>query len=217
LRCVKGLWSRGKATAEQIDQNWRMVYPALQTIRDEHNALAAMVRSLGMLVDRGPQQEPQRFFDVVRAMLFYIDEFPERLHHPKESNHLFPKVARAAPELIPVIHRLESDHQSGERRVRDLQHLLTAWELMGESRHEAFLAAAHDFVRFQLAHIDLEESQVLSAAGRLLSEADWQELDDVFAASADPLACGATGNPAYDGLFSRIVQRAPAPIGVGAE
>jgi hemerythrin-like domain-containing protein len=194
-----------------------MVYRALQTIRDEHNALAAMVRSLGMLVDRGPQAEPERFFEVLRAMLFYIDEFPERLHHPKESNHLFPKMARVAPELIPVLHRLESDHLNGERRVRELQHLLTAWELLGESRREAFLAAAHDFVKFQLAHVELEESQVLSAAQKLLPAADWEELDNVFGASADPVACGATRNPAYDRLFSRIVQRAPAPIGVGDE
>jgi hemerythrin-like domain-containing protein len=198
-------------------ENRSMVYPALQTIRDEHNALAAMVRSLGMLVDRGPQQDPSRFFDVVRAMLFYIDEFPERLHHPKESNHLFPKVARVAPELIPVLHGLEADHLNGERRVRELQHLLTAWELLGEARREAFVAAAHDYVRFQLSHIETEEAQVLTAASKLLSEPEWQELENVFAANADPVARGATGNPAYDRLFSRIVQQAPAPIGVGAE
>jgi hemerythrin-like domain-containing protein len=194
-----------------------MVYPALQTIRDEHNALAAMVRSLGMLVERGPQGEPERFFEVLRAMLFYIDEFPERLHHPKESNHLFPKVARVAPDVIPVLHRLESDHQNGERRVRELQHLLTAWELLGEGRRDAFVTAANDYIRFQLAHIELAESQVLPAASKLLSESDWQELENVFAASADPVAFGATRNPAYDRLFSRIVQRTPAPIGVGAE
>ena len=194
-----------------------MVYPALQIIRDEHNALAAMVRSLGMLVDRGPQGEAGRFFEVVRAMLFYIDEFPERLHHPKESNHLFPKVARAAPDVIPVLHRLESDHQHGERRVRDLQHLLTAWELLGEGRREAFVAAANDYIRFQLAHIELEESEVLVPASKLVPASDWQELENVFAAGADPIACGATRHPAYDRLFSRIVQRAPAPIGVGAE
>jgi hemerythrin-like domain-containing protein len=198
-------------------ENRRMVNPALQQLRDEHNALAAMVRSLGMLVERGPQGEPERFFEVLRAMLFYSDEFPERLHHPKESNHLFPKVARVAPELIPVLHRLESDHLAGERRVRELQHLLTAWELLGESRHEAFLAAARDYVQFQLAHIELEESQVLPAANRLLGEPDWQELQNVFGASADPMACGATRHPAYDRLFSRIVQKAPAPIGVGDE
>ena len=69
-----------------------MPYLTLQIIRDEHAALAAVLRSLLMLVERGPQNEPECFFDVLRAMLFYIDEFPEKLHHPKETELLFPKV-----------------------------------------------------------------------------------------------------------------------------
>src|SRR6185369_14466089 len=92
----------------------------LQIICDEHAALAAVLRSLAMVLERGPLDEPDRFFDVVRAMLFYIDEFPERLHHPKESDLLFPKVVRVAPELMPVIGRLEVDHMKGESKVRAL-------------------------------------------------------------------------------------------------
>ena len=79
-----------------------MPRPALQIIRDEHAAVAAVLRSLLQMVERGPGDEPMRFFDVLRAMLFYIDEFPERLHHPKESDLLFPKIARVAPQLMPV-------------------------------------------------------------------------------------------------------------------
>ena len=41
---------------------------------DEHTALAAMLRSLGMMVDRGPGDEPENYFDVLRTMLFYIDD-----------------------------------------------------------------------------------------------------------------------------------------------
>src|SRR5947207_14608331 len=101
-----------------------MAHITLQIIRDEHAALAAVLRSLTMMLARGPQDEPERFFDVVRAMLFYIDEFPERLHHPKESDLLFPKLARVAPELLPTIRRLEVDHMQGEHKVRLLQHML---------------------------------------------------------------------------------------------
>src|SRR6476660_8402220 len=109
-----------------------MPHRAAQIIRDEHAALTAMLRSLSMMIEHGPGDAPERFFDVLRAMLFYIDEFPERLHHPKESTFLFPKLAAAAPELKAVIHRLEAEHVSGEQRVRQLQHLLQAWELIGE-------------------------------------------------------------------------------------
>nr|MBP6851606.1 hemerythrin domain-containing protein [Rhodoferax sp.] len=74
-----------------------MTHESLRIIRDEHSALAAMLRSLSMMVQQGPGDDAQQYFDVMRAMLFYIDEFPERLHHPKESNLLFPKVVRVAP------------------------------------------------------------------------------------------------------------------------
>ena len=65
-----------------------MSHESLRIIRDEHAALAAMLRSLSLMVERGPDSDPEKFFDVLRAMLFYIDEFPERLHHPKESELL---------------------------------------------------------------------------------------------------------------------------------
>eukprot|EP01031_Cornospumella_fuschlensis_P005194 gene5194-6475_t len=65
---------------------------SLRTIREEHASLAAVLHSLRLMLDQGPGDEPAAFFDVMRAMLFYIDEFPERQHHPKESQWLFPRV-----------------------------------------------------------------------------------------------------------------------------
>lgn len=191
-----------------------MTHTAARIIRDEHAALSAMLRSLMMMIEQGPADEPERFFDIVRAMLFYIDEFPERLHHPKESNLLFPKLAGVDAGLMAVIRRLEADHMTGEQRVRELQHLLLAWELIGEPRRAAFVDAATKYVRFYHDHMRTEETQLLPAAERLLSPTDWAELDKAFSADLDPLAGGAR-DPCYNRLFSRIVLSAPAPIGVG--
>lgn len=191
-------------------------HAALQIIIDEHVAVAAVLRSLLPLVDEGPGDEPGRFFDVLRAMLFYIDEFPEKRHHPNESNLLFPKVARRAPRLMPVIQKLEADHISGENRIRELQHQLLAWELLGEARRRDFVENLKDYIRFYLDHMRVEETQVLPVAVEVLLEDDWAELDRAFAEARDPLAGGAR-EPAYDRLFTRIVLAAPAPIGVGAE
>ena len=191
-----------------------MSHAAIHTIQDEHRALASMLRSLLMLVAEGPGDHPNRFFDVLRAMLFYIDEFPEQLHHPKESKLLFPKLARAKPALAAVIRKLEDDHVRGEDRVRGLQHLLLAWELIGESRRAAFVDAATEYVKFYLEHMRTEETQLLPAADQSLSDTDWIELDKAFATDRDPLASG-THDGSLDRLFTRIVQVAPAPIGVG--
>jgi len=186
----------------------------LKIIRDEHASLAAMLQSMRMLVDKGPGESRRQFFEVLRAMLFYIDEYPERLHHPKESNLLFPKVIRVSKKVMGAIDKLERDHQYSEKAARELQHLLLAWELLGPSRREAFGQAFKKYMDFYLEHMHLEESVILPEAEVVLSEADWTEMDAAFEKNADPL----TGNyppPAeFEQLFSLIVQRAPAPIGL---
>ena len=191
-----------------------MSHPAAGIIYEEHAAMSAVLQSLLAMIRQGPETEPERFFDVLRAMLFYIDEFPERRHHPKESKLLFPKLARACPELMPVIDRLENDHVAGESNVRELQHLLLAWELIGESRREAFENQARNYVDFYLKHMRTEETELMPAAEKGLSAADWAELDAAFAIDRDPLAAGVRDRH-YDRLFTRIVLTAPAPIGVG--
>ena len=47
-----------------------MVHSSLQIIRDEHSALGAMLRAMGAMIQRGPGDEPERYFDVMRATLF---------------------------------------------------------------------------------------------------------------------------------------------------
>ena len=192
-----------------------MRHRSLDIIRDEHSSLAAMLQSMRMLVDRGPGRDARQFFDVLRAMLFYIDEFPERLHHPKETELLFPRVARAAPEVGVAVARLDRDHAYTEQAVRDIQHLLLAWELLGETRRQTFVDGFTRYVNLYLAHMQLEEQEILPAAQRHLSAADWQALDQAFEQNCDPLTGKYKPDPVYEQLFARIVRTAPAPIGLG--
>ncbi len=191
-----------------------MRHTALDIIRDEHQALAAMLRSLTLLLAQARREHKLPDFGVLRAMLFYVDEFPERLHHPKESTLLFPKLRERCPELAPVMARLDEDHALGEREVRSLQHALLAFELLGESRRAAFETAVQAYVSAYLEHMAIEEREILPAARRSFSAEDWQALDEAFAANRDPL----TGHPAaaeFEPLFRRILNSAPAPIGLG--
>src|SRR5512139_2318218 len=158
-----------------------MAHASLRIIHDEHAALSAMLQSLRMMVQRGPGDGPEQFFDVLRAMLFYIDEFPERLHHTKETELLFPPVRARAPHLREALDRLDHDHARGEAAVRELQHLLLAWELLGESRRPAFDEAVKRYLDFYLEHMKLEESVILPEADKVLTAADWQALDAAFA------------------------------------
>jgi hemerythrin-like domain-containing protein len=187
---------------------------ALRVIQQEHMALSAMLRSLSMLVARSREANEAPRFDVLRAMLFYVDEFPERLHHPKESELLFPKVRLREPDLAAVIDQLDADHARGEASVRELQHRLLAYELLGEPRRAEFEAAAERYVDRYLRHMALEDSTVLPIARDRLTAEDWVELDAAFGANRDPLA-GHEPDDVYAPLFKKILMTAPAPIGLG--
>ena len=78
----------------------------------------------------------------------------------------------------------------------------------------AFEAAAHDYVHFYLQHMSEEERLVLPLAQQALTPTDWVELDEAFAENRDPLT-GCAPTQEYEALFSRIVNRVPAPLGLG--
>ena len=191
-----------------------MKHTALEIIRDEHHALAAMLRSLPLLLAQARRDGGLPDFALLRAMLFYVDEFPEQLHHPKETDLLFPKVAEHCPDLRPVIDRLDREHKAGELAIRDLEHQVLAFEVLGESRREACEKAVERYVAFYLEHMGIEEGQILPAARQHLTAADWAELDAAFAANRDPLT-GHEADGEYRPLFNRILMHAPAPIGLG--
>lgn len=192
-----------------------MRHLALDVIHEEHQALAAMLRSLTMLLAQSRREGRLPDFAVLRAMLFYVDEFPERLHHTKESTLLFPKLRARAPELAATLDRLDAEHARGEQAIRALEHALLAFEVLGEPRRAAFEAAADRYVRFYLEHMGCEEGEILPAARRVLDAADWAELDAAFAEHQDPLTGRHAPSDEYRPLFQRILMTAPAPIGLG--
>jgi hemerythrin-like domain-containing protein len=193
----------------------RMSHATIRIIREEHTALAAMLRSIVLLLARHRAERSLPDFTALRAMLFYVDEFPEQRHHRKESELLFPKLRARTPQSRELLDRLDADHASGERRIRDLEHALLGFEMMGESRREAFERAAERYVNFYLAHMALEEQQVLPLAERVLTPDDWAQLDDAFGANRDPLI-GHEPEAEYRALFTRIVNLVPAPLGLGS-
>lgn len=188
---------------------------ALRIMRDEHQAVAAVLRSLKLLVEETRRNGRPTPFDVLRAMIFYVDEFPERLHHTKETELLFPRIRARRPELAPVLDTLDADHKRGEAAIRELEHKMLAFEVMGESRRGAFEKALADYVDGYLRHMSVEEREILPAARECLTAADWVELDAAFEANRDPLT-GHQPSAEYAPLFQKIVMNAPAPIGLGA-
>lgn len=67
---------------------------------------------------------------------------------------------------------------------------------------------------FYHAHMALEEREILPLAERVLTPADWADLDEAFGANRDPLT-GHEPEADYRALFTRIVNLVPARVGLG--
>ncbi len=187
---------------------------ALDVIRDEHRALAGMLTALRTIVRDVAAGRAAPDFALLRAMVFYVHAFPERLHHPKETGLLFRALRDRGAPATATLDRLDEDHERGEAAVMRLAMALLEYEQLGESRRAAFADAVEDYVAAYLRHMELEEREVLPLAERLLDADAWRAIDEAFAQNRDPL----TGHPpeqAYRALFSRIVAHAPAPVGLG--
>jgi hemerythrin-like domain-containing protein len=187
---------------------------AIRIVRDEHRSLAAVLHGMLYLVHQIRDYGTPPDFDLLGAMIYYIDAFPERFHHPKEDRYLFWLLRIRHPEAAPLLDRLQAEHRTGAEKIRTLEQALARYQQGGASEFSNFLIAVEAYAAFHWDHMRTEESQVLPLAERHLTASDWDAIDAAFLGHADPMV-GVEAGARYDTLFSRIVTLAPPPIGVG--
>lgn len=184
-----------------------------RVIQEEHDRLSAVMHAMRYFVRATADGAKVPECKVFRAMLLYIVDYPEKIHHPKEEI-LFALLEQRTDSVNEEIAQLRTQHTHGEAMVRELEHQLTQYELDRDRAFAPFSTAVEEYVKFSFDHMRLEEQAILPAADRFLTEADWDAVDPAFAASRDPLA-GTAYKESFDTLFSLIVNITPAPIGLG--
>lgn len=187
---------------------------AIRIIHDEHRSLAAVLHGMLYLVREIRLRGVAPNFTLLRAMVYYIDTFADRFHHPKEDAYLFRLLRLRHPDAALLVARLESEHRAGTEKIRTLEQALERYAAGGQREFPAFAEAVQSYAAFHWDHMRTEEDELLPLARIHLTAGDWNEIDEAFTGHADPLL-GASAGAEYDALFRRIVNLAPPPIGVG--
>lgn len=190
-----------------------MLNSALVIIHDEHRSLAAVVHGLRYLVREMRERNAPPNFKLLWAMIFYLEEFPAKLHHPKEDAYLFARVRQRTHEADAVVAELERQHREGAQHVRELERALGHYEAGSPDGLARFSAAVEKFGAEVMKHMALEESSLIPLAKKHLTAEDWVEIGAIFSENGDP-RFDASDQECRD-LFSRIVNLAPPPIGLG--
>lgn len=188
---------------------------AKRIIQDEHRSISAVLSGLKDLARLAQDPKLKPGFDVLRAMIYYIDAFPERMHHPKEDRHLFAKLLERDPSARALVESLQSEHVQGASLVRDLEQALLQFEELWPKGAAEFAAAVERYARFHWDHMRREEHQVLPLCDAALTDGDWAEIHAAFAGNQDPIADLRESD--FSRLFQRIVSLAPEPVGVGPQ
>ncbi len=178
---------------------------AIDIIRSEHINLNKVLDALEDEIARLESAEGSPSLDLLFSILYYIRVFPDRLHHPKEEDYLFPALRRRRPDLAPILDRLERQHVEGARQLADLDRLLKDYDRDRPAGFAALKDAVRRYVDAQRAHIGTEEREVLPLARECLTKTDWGDIGRAFATNADPLF-GDNLETGFRSLFERIVR-----------
>ncbi len=94
---------------------------AIAIIQDEHRAITAVIEGLRHLLEEIASGRMATDHTLLRALFGYIEQFPERLHHPKEDEFLFAKLRLRRPDAAPLLDALSREHEIGRERFTDLK------------------------------------------------------------------------------------------------
>jgi len=191
-----------------------MLNQALAIIHDEHRSLGAVLHGLRFLVREMQEKGTSPDFKLFWSMIYYMDAFSERLHNPREDAYLFARLKERTHEADEIVATLERQHAESGAHVRQLELALGQLEAGVPGGLEAFAQAAENLVEEAWQHMSLEEKVVIPLAKKHLTPEDWIGIAEAFGEHGDP-RFGAKPDHEFRDLFSRIVNLAPPPIGVG--
>ena len=189
---------------------------ALTILRDEHRSILAVLHGMDYLVQGIRTLGKKVDSRVFHAMMYYLDTFSERMHHPKEDRYLFKAVRERSAEADPLLAELEEEHAHGEEGLRRLAQALIRYEEGGQKEFPAFEREVENFARNYRDHMRKEEDLLFPLAEKALTAADWSKLYIAIGKDRDPLAMGGDARD-FDALFNRILEIAPPPIGLGRQ
>jgi len=163
---------------------------AISILKSEHRSISAVLHALKELARMAHDATVRPRFQVLRSMVRYLDEYPERLHHPKEDEHLFARLVARAPEARPLVEELHAEHQEGARLIRELERALLFLEEGWPVGARDFQKAVEAYAEFHWQHMRKEEQELFPLAEKLFTPEDWAAIDRAFEENRDPLATG---------------------------
>ena len=181
---------------------------SLEIIQKEHEHLSTTIESMLHFVRAIKNGNDNQDLKIFRTMLYFITQYPERIHHPKEEQILFVKIKERTHQLDSELDVLSEQHTNGELLVHRLHDALLSYEFGGMGSFPHFHVLVEQYAHFYFAHIRAEEERILPVAKLVLNDADWKIVDASFMQNQKEMDQSGQRYD-YDQLFAEISSFTP--------
>ena len=137
---------------------------------------------------------------MMRSILVYTQEYPEQAHHPLED--MIYSILLERKEKVMLLHDLVTEHTNLEVQTREVRESLESY-VKGTFSKEMLKHQMSSFLIRQRQHIYTEEIEIYPLAQRILSKADWEEIQSTVSYKDDPVFGKRTQND-YELLYREI-------------
>ena len=184
---------------------------AIAIIKAEHRALGDVVHTLQCVIEEVGKRHMEADFRLIACMLYYIDSFPERCHHPKEDEYLFKLLRKRTAKANAVLDELQAQHIASAQLMTYLEQTFVMYQGGAPDGCQRFSDAVNAYAELLWDHMELEEKRVLVLAQEYLRDDDWRAIDNAFRANDDPLF-GPHVRQEFSRLKLRIVNLLPGKL-----
>ena len=177
------------------------------TLREEHRSLRTVLHILERLLRDISELRSEPDFTLLCTALYYIDEFPERVHHPKEDEYLFATLRRRTAKFNPILDRLQGEHVRSAQMMTLVQRELVHYQGGAPNGLRRLRTALDAYAGMLEEHMRAEE-ELLKGAREHLTECDWRAIAAAFESNTDPLTASSPRDD-FRRLRARIVNLLP--------
>ena len=160
----------------------------LESLHRDHDNLRRILFLLeDLLIDiyRGSHHHNPVF----QQILAYIQDYPERVHHPTEDMiySLLYKKGFSDDKLRKNLNSLLKDHSEIENITRDTISIVERMQVDTYLDSEDFGTKISDVIKRQRAHLLFEEMHIYPQIAKYLDDEDWAEIATRIPAHEDPI------------------------------
>lgn len=182
---------------------------------EEHRTVRTVLTIVERLLADIEQHGTEPDFGLLCTALYYLDDFPERVHHPKEDEYLFAALRRRTTRLNAVLDRLGAEHVRSPAMLVRVQRELVHYQGGAPGGLRRLRSAVSAYAAMLQEHMRMEE-ELFGAARGSLTEEDWSAISRAFQSSGDPLASDACRQE-FRRLRARILTMLPRKMRIDAK